>query len=142
VPTIQKGNDLYHTIGLGAMGLHTSLAMNQIHYGSPESLEFTEAYFRALNYFSLVASNKIAEETGSTFHNFEKSSYADGTYFEPYIETEFTIKSEKVEKIFKNIPIPTANDWKQLLTAVQSTGLYHRNRLAIAPNGSISYINE
>lgn len=142
VPTIQKGNDLYHTIGLGAMGLHTSLAMNQIHYGSPESLEFTEAYFRSLNYFSLVASNKIAEETGSTFHNFEKSSYADGTYFEPYIETEFTIKSEKVANIFKNIPIPTANDWKQLLTAVQSTGLYHRNRLAIAPNGSISYINE
>jgi len=30
VPSIAKGNRLYHTIGLGAMGLHTALACRQI----------------------------------------------------------------------------------------------------------------
>src|SRR5699024_11568581 len=34
VPTVEKGNKAYHSIGLGAMGLHTALAVNHIHYGS------------------------------------------------------------------------------------------------------------
>ncbi len=42
VPSIQNGNALNHTIGLGAMGLHTYFAKNQMEYGSPESLEFQE----------------------------------------------------------------------------------------------------
>ena len=61
VPSIQHGNRLAHTIGLGAMGLHAYLAKNQIEYGSPEALEFTSVYFMLLNYWTLVASNKIAK---------------------------------------------------------------------------------
>ena len=142
VPTIKKGNDLYHTIGLGAMGLHTAFARNQMAYGTPESLEFTDAYFRSLNYYSLLASNKIAKEKGQAFHNFEKSKYADGSYFDTYLEKEFAFQSEIVAAIFKNVGIPSRADWEELKQAIQTHGLYHRNRLAIAPNGSISYINE
>lgn len=142
VPTIKHGNDLAHTIGLGGMGLHTLFAMNQLEYGSPESLELTEAYFYALNYYTLKASNKIAVERGKSFHNFEQSKYATGEYFDAYIEAPFSIKSEKVAEIMKNVPMPTAEDWRVLKETVQATGLYHQNRLAIAPTGSISYVNE
>lgn len=142
VPSIKKGNDLYHTIGLGAMGLHTVLATNQIHYGSPEALEFTEACFYALNYYSLVASNKIAQEKGQVFHDFNASAYADGSYFENYLAEPFTLTFEKNKQLFANIPLPTLKDWQTLKEAVQKHGLYHRNRLAVAPNGSISYVNE
>lgn len=142
VPTIQKGNDLYNTIGLGAMGLHTLLATNQIHYGSEESLELVDAYFMAVNYYTLLASNKIARETGQTFHKFEKSKYADGSYFETYLESDFEFEHEKVADLFKDIHLPTVEDWKALQEAVMEDGLYHRNRMAVAPNGSISYINE
>ena len=45
-------------------------------------------------------------------------------------------------KIFENILLPTIEDWQLLKENVMKDGLYHRNRLAIAPNGSISYINE
>ncbi|MDE1547807.1 class 1b ribonucleoside-diphosphate reductase subunit alpha [Jeotgalibaca caeni] len=142
VPTIKKGNDLYHTIGLGAMGLHTAFALHQMTYGSPESIEFTKTYFQTLNYYSILASNKIAKERGESFHNFEKSTYADGSYFIPYLESEFTFTFPKVAAIFRKVHLPTVHDWKQLREEVQKFGLYHRNRLAIAPNGSISYINE
>ncbi|AEB30920.1 ribonucleoside-diphosphate reductase subunit alpha [Carnobacterium sp. 17-4] len=142
VPTISKGNSMYHTIGLGAMGLHTALALHQIEYGSKESIEFTEAYFLALNYHSLIASNEIAQERGETFFGFEKSKYADGSYFNPYLESEFTLVNEKVKNIFVNIQLPTVADWKDLKEKVFQHGLYHRNRLAVAPNGSISYVNE
>ena len=142
VPTVNKGNRLYHTIGLGAMGLHTALALHQIKYGSKESLEFTEAYFLALNYYSLVSSNRIAQERRETFYEFADSRYADGSYFSPYVEQDFVFRFPKIAAIFKDIPIPTKEDWKVLREKVMKDGLYHRNRLAVAPNGSISYINE
>lgn len=142
VPTVEKGNKLYHTIGLGAMGLHTALALHQIEYGSPESIEFTDAYFLAMNYYSLVASNKIAQEREQVFYEFEESDYANGTYFNQYLEEEFEFKYPEVAKIFSNVKLPKVSDWEALKEAVMKFGLYHRNRLAVAPNGSISYINE
>ena len=142
VPTVKNGNQKAHTIGLGAMGLHTFFALNQMEYGSPESIEVTDLYFRLLNFYTLKASHKIAKERGVTFDGFEKSAYASGTYFDAYTELDVEIKSEKVKEIFANLPIPTAEDWKQLKADVMTDGLYHQNRLAIAPTGSISYVNE
>ena len=142
VPTVKNGNQKAHTIGLGAMGLHTFFALNQMEYGSPESIEVTDLYFRLLNFYTLKASHKIAKERGVTFDGFEKSAYASGTYFDAYTESDVEIKSEKVKEIFANLPIPTVEDWKQLKADVMADGLYHQNRLAIAPTGSISYVNE
>ena len=142
VPTVKNGNQKAHTIGLGAMGLHTFFALNQMEYGSPESIEVTDLYFRLLNFYTLKASHKIAKERVVTFDGFEKSAYASGTYFDAYTESDVEIKSEKVKEIFANLPIPTAEDWKQLKADVMTDGLYHQNRLAIAPTGSISYVNE
>ena len=142
VPTVANGNKQAHAIGLGAMGLHSYLAQQLIHYGSPESIEFTSIYFMLLNYWTLVESNHIARERGTTFHNFKKSTYADGTYFEKYLTGNYVPQSDKVKDLFKNIHIPTIDDWKALQLSVQEYGLYHQNRLAVAPNGSISYIND
>lgn len=142
VPSIQHGNRLAHTIGLGAMGLHAYLAKNQIEYGSPEALEFTSVYFMLLNYWTLVASNKIAKERKVTFDNFENSKYADGSYFDTYLNQEFAPKNARVKELFDGTFIPTKSDWTSLKEHVMKYGLYHQNRLAVAPNGSISYIND
>ncbi|MCD5076323.1 class 1b ribonucleoside-diphosphate reductase subunit alpha [Enterococcus gallinarum] len=142
VPSIQNGNALNHTIGLGAMGLHTYFAKNQMEYGSPESLEFTDLYFMLLNYWTLVESNNIAKERGEVFHNFEKSAYADGSYFTDYITGDYQPKSDKIKALFDGVFIPSGEDWVALAEAVKKDGLYHQNRLAVAPNGSISYIND
>lgn len=144
VPTVEKGNNAYHSVGLGAMGLHTALAVNHIHYGSEEALEFTDAYFRALRFYALKASHKLAKETSETFYEFEKSAYADGSYLtEKYIDQpDFSFKSDKVKTIFENVPMPTTGDWKGLNEAIMADGLYNAYLLAIAPTGSISYINE
>lgn len=142
VPSIKNGNDRYHTIGLGAMGLHTFLALNQIHYGSPESVEFTDMYFKLLNYYTLVSSNEVARERKTTFYNFEKSAYATGTYFDKYINETSAFSSGKVQQLFEGIHVPTQEDWIVLREAVMKDGLYHQNRLAVAPTGSISYVNE
>ncbi|CAM3219557.1 class 1b ribonucleoside-diphosphate reductase subunit alpha [Vagococcus fessus] len=142
VPSIKNGNDLNHTIGLGAMGLHSYFAKNQMEYGSPESIDFTNIYFMLLNYWTLVESNEMARERQTTFNNFEKSDYANGTYFDQYIEANHQPQFDKVKALFEGIFIPTAEDWAKLKEEVKKDGLYHQNRLAVAPNGSISYIND
>ncbi len=142
VPSIQNGNRLNHTIGLGAMGLHTYFAKNQMEYGSEDSLEFTDVYFMLLNYWTLVESNNIAKERNESFDNFENSKYATGEYFDTYIKDEIKPSSDKVKELFDGIFIPTAKDWEELKQSIKKYGLYHQNRLAVAPNGSISYIND
>ena len=42
----------------------------------------------------------------------------------------------------KGIHLPTAEDWQALKDKVQANGLYHAYRQAVAPTGSISYVNE
>ncbi|MBY5035583.1 class 1b ribonucleoside-diphosphate reductase subunit alpha [Streptococcus gallolyticus] len=142
VPTVAHGNKQAHSIGLGAMGLHSYLAQNLMEYGSEESLEFTNIYFMLLNYWTLVESNNIARERKETFANFEKSDYANGTYFDKYVTGTYQPSSDKVKNLFDGIFIPSGQDWADLRDKVMADGLYHQNRLAVAPNGSISYIND
>ena len=142
VPTINNGNRMSRAVGLGAMGLHTAFALNKMEYGSPESIEFVDAYFLAVNYYTLVASNKIAIERKSAFVGFEQSTYATGEYFEKYLAADFEFKHDKNKELFADIHIPTTADWARLAASVAEHGLYHQNRQAIAPTGSISYVNE
>ena len=88
-----------------------------------------------LNYWTLVESNQIARERKQTFANFEKSSYADGSYFDKYITGDFVPKSDRVKELFAEHFIPSGKDWAELRDAVMTDGLYHQNRLAVAPNG-------
>ncbi|KMK75336.1 class 1b ribonucleoside-diphosphate reductase subunit alpha [Alkalihalobacillus pseudalcaliphilus] len=143
VPSVKNGNDMYHSVGLGAMNLHGFLAKNQIYYGSQEALEFTDVYFRLLNYWTLVESNQISIDTGQTFAEFEKSKYASGDYFDKYLdEEEFVFQYEHVRNLFEGIFIPSKEDWARLKASVMEHGVYNAYRLAVAPTGSISYVNE
>lgn len=143
VPSIRKGNDAAHAIGLGQMNLHGYLGREHIYYGSEEGLDFTNAYFAAVLYQCLVASNKLARERGRTFAGFETSKYATGEYFDDFDPADFVPKTEKVAKIFADSSIytPTAADWADLKDAVAAHGLYNRYLQAVPPTGSISYIN-
>src|SRR5699024_9269125 len=75
VLTVKKGNEEARTIGLGLMGIHEYMAVNQIHYGSKESVELVDHLWETINYHALKSSNKIAKETGESFVGFEDSKY-------------------------------------------------------------------
>ena len=142
VPSVKNGNAKAHSIGLGLMGLASYLAMNHIKYGSPESLEITSTIFELMNYWTLSESNLIAEERKQTFDGFEESTYADGTYFDKYVQGNFEKRSELIEELFDGQFLPTAKDWEILKEDVMKYGVYSESRMAVAPNGSISYIND
>lgn len=147
-PAVAKANRQMRSIGLGAMNLHGYLAQNGIAYESEEARDFANVFFALVNYWSLVRSMELAKETGSTFEGFAGSTYASGEYFEKYtyedestaVEIDCTPKTEKVASLFEGIWIPKPSDWYSLSAKVCEYGLYHSYRLAIAPTGSISYV--
>ena len=141
VPSIRRGNDEAHAVGLGQMNLHGFLARERIHYASPEAVEFTSVYFAAVTYHAIRASNALAREKGTTFKDFDKSRYADGTFFEKYVTRDWLPERADVARLFDGITLPTREDWAALREAVMKDGLYNRNLQAVPPTGSISYIN-
>ncbi|WP_306131875.1 class 1b ribonucleoside-diphosphate reductase subunit alpha [Roseivivax marinus] len=143
VPSIRRGNDEGHAIGLGQMNLHGFLAREHIHYGSAEGIDFTNIYFCTVLYHALRASNALARERGRAFEGFERSKYADGSFFADYVDRDWLPETETVRALFErmNVAVPTRTDWAELREAVMRDGLYNRNLQAVPPTGSISYIN-
>lgn len=143
VPSIKRGNDESHAIGLGQMNLHGYLARERIHYGSEEGVDFTNIYFYVVTYHALRASNRLAREQGLSFVGFDQSRYADGSYFDKYIEQAWLPITTRVASLFEQagIVIPTQEDWESLKWDIMEGGLYNRNLQAVPPTGSISYIN-
>lgn len=143
VPSIDHGNRGSHAIGLGQMNLHGYLAREHIHYGSEEGIDFTNIYFLTIAYYALKASNQLAIERQQTFRNFEQSAYASGEYFSKYITQKWEPATEKVRALFADagIAVPSQAGWQQLKESVMAHGLYNQNLQAVAPTGSISYIN-
>ena len=140
VPTIKKANEELHSVGLGAMNLHGFLAKNFIMYESREALDFCNVFFMMVNFYSLERSMEIAKERDETFKDFEKSEYANGKYFDKYLEKNYEPKTDKVKELFEGMYIPTIEDWKKLKDQVMKYGIYNAYRMAIAPNQSTSYI--
>ncbi|WP_427018108.1 class 1b ribonucleoside-diphosphate reductase subunit alpha [Pseudarthrobacter sp. P1] len=141
VPSIAKGNDQSHAIGLGQMNLHGYLARERVHYGSAEGLDFTNIYFYTVLFHALRSSNLLAIETNSTFGGFEKSKYATGEFFDKYTDREWVPQTARVVELFEGIHIPTQDDWRELKASVMEHGIYNQNLQAVPPTGSISYIN-
>ncbi|MDT3982986.1 class 1b ribonucleoside-diphosphate reductase subunit alpha, partial [Staphylococcus ureilyticus] len=139
-PGVRKANSELHSVGLGVMNLHGYLAKNKIGYESEEAKDFANIFFMMMNYYSIERSMEIAKDRQETFKDFDKSDYANGKYFEFYTSQTFAPKYEKVRKLFEGLEIPTPEDWKALQKEVETHGLFHAYRLAIAPTQSISYV--
>ncbi|APT85362.1 class 1b ribonucleoside-diphosphate reductase subunit alpha [Corynebacterium aquilae] len=143
VPSVRKGNDAAHAIGLGQMNLHGFFGRECIHYGSEEGLDFTNAYFAAVMYECIKASCQIAKERGQKFDNFENSTYATGEFFDSYDPADFQPRTQRIKDLFakSSIHTPTEQDWAALKKDVATYGMFNRNLQAVPPTGSISYIN-
>ncbi|MEH2977910.1 class 1b ribonucleoside-diphosphate reductase subunit alpha [Bacillus amyloliquefaciens] len=139
-PAVARANTLMRSIGLGQMNLHGFLAQNKISYESEEAKDFANTYFMMVNFYSLQRSMEIAKETGETYYKFDGSTYKSGEYFEKYVTNDYSPKYEKVKILFGDQHIPNIEDWMKLKEDVMKYGLYHSYRQAVAPTGSISYV--
>lgn len=143
VPTVKNGNDKSHSIGLGAMNLHGYLVRENVLYTSDEAIDFCNVFFAMIRFYAIKSSMKIAMERNKTFEGFEKSEYAkgkDSLVLRKYYENSYLPKTEKIKELFKEIYVPTKEDWSKLLDEVKENGIYNAYLTAIAPTQSISYV--
>lgn len=143
VPTVKNGNDKSHSIGLGAMNLHGYLVRENVLYTSDEAIDFCNVFFAMIRFYAIKSSMKIAMERNKTFEGFEKSEYAkgkDSSVLRKYYENSYLPKTEKIKELFKEIYVPTKEDWSKLLDEVKENGIYNAYLTAIAPTQSISYV--
>ena len=143
VPSVRQGNAQSHAVGLGQMNLHGFFMSEGIAYDSPEAVDFTSAYFAAVAYHAVNASCELARERNQVFAGYEDSKYADGSYFNKYLKKSFLPKTEKVKEVFAKhgVQLPTMEDWAGLKERVKQFGIYNAYLMAVAPTGSISYVN-
>lgn len=140
--TVVNAKEDFRAIGVGVLDFHGFIANHGIAYESREALDFADAFFAMFNYYSIKSSNKEAKRIGK-FKDFDKSSYADGRYFNQYVEKDFLPKTDKVRALFEEygITLPTKEDWAKLRDEVKDTGLANAYRNCIQPTGSISYLS-
>ncbi|MGT2933704.1 class 1b ribonucleoside-diphosphate reductase subunit alpha [Streptococcus catagoni] len=141
-PSIKKGNNANHALGLGAMNLHGFLATNGIYYDSREAIDFTNCFFYSMAYYAFKASMNLAKIHGA-FQAFSQSAYADGSYFKKYTKELVEPETQQVRQLFKqyDFALPDQKDWQDLVADIKKYGLANSHLLAVAPTGSISYLS-
>ena len=93
VPSVVNANKSLHSVGLGALGLHTLFVKYGIEYESEEAKDLTNLLFSYIRFYSLYGSMKIAKERGK-FKDFEKSDYANGKTVEIYVNGTIKLKPQ------------------------------------------------
>lgn len=143
VPSIARGNEEAHAVGLGVMNYHGFLASKNIVYGSDTSIEFTDWFFATLRYYALKASCALARGYSKTYVGFEDSKYKTGEILEPYFSRDLSDISPEVLKLFADSSItpPDGKAWRELSEDIKTYGLFNAYQLAIAPTGNISYVS-
>ncbi|WP_291475696.1 ribonucleotide reductase N-terminal alpha domain-containing protein [Corynebacterium sp.] len=139
VPSVRKGNDDSHSIGLGQMNWHGALGDLGIEYGAPESLRILDRYMARVTWAAMLASTQIAREHGPHAW-FDGCEYDTGAWFERVAYPKCEEFGDDLE-IMPGLSAPTREEWDALRVEVAKYGMANAYLQAIPPTGSISYIN-
>lgn len=119
-------NEIYRTIGVGAMGLADYLAYNKISYTSENAIKVTDQLFEKIAYFALRESMNLAAERGA-YPKFKESSWSQGEFF-----------GKDLKWFQENSAISEL--WEKLINDVKENGIRNGQILAIAPNTSSALV--
>lgn len=139
VPSVRKGNEDSHSIGLGQMNWHGALGDLGIEYGSPESLHMLDRYMARVTWAAMLASTQIAKEHGQHAW-FDGCEYDTGEWFERVAYPKCEEFGDDLA-IMPGLTAPTRDEWDALRVEISKHGMANAYLQAIPPTGSISYIN-
>lgn len=128
LPLEQQRNEILRKRrhGMGILGLGSALAMLQLKYGSPESIEFTENVCREMAIEGIKTGIELAREKGPAPIMDEIFETTDG----PVTGKEQWVKSNYLQKIWELCP--------ETLIKAKSFGCRFTHHTSIAPTGTIS----
>ena len=125
----KNGSMKRRTLGIGVINYAYYLAKNGTKYSDPTALGLTHRTFEALQYYLLVASNKLAKEQGAC-PAFDDTTYSQGI---------LPIDTYKVD-IDAICNEPLQLDWEALRHDIKTHGLRNSTLTALMPSETSSQI--
>jgi len=125
----KNGSMKRRTLGIGVINYAYYLAKNGTKYSDPTALGLTHRTFEALQYYLLVASNKLAKEQGAC------PAFGDTTYSQGILPID-TYKAD-IDAICNG---PLQLDWEALRHDIKNHGLRNSTLTALMPSETSSQI--
>ncbi|OBX60546.1 ribonucleoside-diphosphate reductase subunit alpha [Moraxella osloensis] len=125
----KNGSMKRRTLGIGVINYAYYLAKNGTKYSDPTALGLTHRTFEALQYYLLVASNKLAKEQGAC------PAFGDTTYSQGILPID-TYKAD-IDTICNE---PLQLDWEALRHDIKTHGLRNSTLTALMPSETSSQI--
>ena len=125
----KNGSMKRRTLGIGVINYAYYLAKNGTKYSDPTALGLTHRTFEALQYYLLVASNKLAKEQGAC------PAFGDTTYSQGILPID-TYKVD-IDAICNE---PLQLDWEALRHDIKTHGLRNSTLTALMPSETSSQI--
>ena len=125
----KNGSMKRRTLGIGVINYAYYLAKNGTKYSDPTALGLTHRTFEALQYYLLVASNKLAKEQGAC------PAFGDTTYSQGVLPID-TYKVD-IDAICNE---PLQLDWEALRHDIKTHGLRNSTLTALMPSETSSQI--
>ncbi|GGL96161.1 ribonucleoside-diphosphate reductase [Streptomyces cinereus] len=129
VVAAKNGSMKRRTLGIGVINYAYYLAKNGTKYSDPTALGLTHRTFEALQYYLLVASNKLAKEQGAC------PAFGDTTYSQGILPID-TYKAD-IDAICNE---PLQLDWEALRHDIKTHGLRNSTLTALMPSETSSQI--
>ena len=139
VPSVRRGNEDTHSIGLGMMNLHGALGERHIYYDSDEARDLFDRFCARVTYSAMLASMNLAKKYGP-HQFFTGSEYDTGEWFRRVVDPKIEEFGDNLA-IYGELTAPTAGEWAELEKEVKTWGMANGYIQAVPPTGSISYIN-
>lgn len=125
----KNGSMKRRTLGIGVINYAYYLAKNGTKYSDPTALGLTHRTFEALQYYLLVASNKLAKEQGAC------PAFGDTTYSQGILPID-TYKAD-IDAICNE---PLQLEWEALRHDIKTHGLRNSTLTALMPSETSSQI--
>ena len=125
----KNGSMKRRTLGIGVINYAYYLAKNGTKYSDPTALGLTHRTFEALQYYLLVASNKLAKEQGAC------PAFGDTTYSQGILPID-TYKAD-IDAICNE---PLQLNWEALRHDIKTHGLRNSTLTALMPSETSSQI--
>ena len=125
----KNGSMKRRTLGIGVINYAYYFAKNATKYSDPTALGLTHRTFEALQYYLLVASNKLAKEQGAC------PAFGDTTYSQGILPID-TYKAD-IDAICNE---PLQLDWEALRHDIKTHGLRNSTLTALMPSETSSQI--
>lgn len=137
IPEARASNYKHRPVGLGVMGVHTTLQELGIPYDSEEAIEFCDVSQEMISLFAIEGSSDLAAEKGQ-YESFPGSKWDRGIF--PKDTLELLAEERGSEYMTADTSSAFPEEWTRIKAKVQRQGMRNSNTMAIAPTATIANI--